>query len=89
MQHPKEKIVCYFGGTPVGVNEQGSSCHSPRKKKPKQGSPTSPPSNNPNVIGQGQQREKSLNNLASEATVVGTYLHELKPMAKKNPNDVA
>jgi hypothetical protein len=72
--------VHYFGGTPVAVNEQGSLCCSPvinqgsplcsPRGKNKQGSPTSPPRNNPNVI--RQQREESLNNPTSEATVVGT-----------------
>ena len=32
IQHPEEKFVQYFGGTPVGVNEQGSPRCSPRKK---------------------------------------------------------
>jgi hypothetical protein len=38
MQHPKEKKLHYFGGTPVGVIEQGSPRHSPVIK---QGSPHS------------------------------------------------
>ena len=32
MHHLEEKIVHYFGGTPVAVIKQGSPCCSPRKK---------------------------------------------------------
>jgi hypothetical protein len=83
MQHPEEKFVHYFGGTPVAVIEQGSLRCSPRKKKPEQGSPTSPPRNNPDVI--GQQREESLNNPASEATVVGTLSPRTETDGEEEP----
>ena len=92
MQHPGEKIVHYFGGTPVAVNEQGSPRRSPvieqgslhhSPKKNEQGSPTSPPRTNPDVI--SQQGEESLNNPASEATVVGTLSSQTETDGEEEP----
>jgi hypothetical protein len=35
IQHPKEHVVWYFGGTPVSVIEQGSPRRSPRENQQK------------------------------------------------------
>ncbi len=57
--------------SPVGDSwESTSEATVVGTEEPKQGSPTPPPRNNPNVI--GEQPEESLNNPTSEATVGGT-----------------
>ena len=64
MQHPEEKIVQYFGRTPVAAFEEGSTRRSPRKNPEafEEGSTRRSPRKNPEAFEEGSTRRSPRKN---------------------------